>query len=331
MGMGMGFRSVPPTGLPHATLKPGQTRHLPTQLFSLRGPAPDGRVALPAKGERLTIGDIGQVNDDPWVRVALKRLAEDKAPPTVAQLVLWHVHNGLSWETIAQFSRGWANAEEMALARSFVRELRDAQGRELPRGESGKLYWELTTRKDENAPVAADLKTVLDGRSVLGLAAKKGVPARPEGPSLAVRIRLEGDEAFVRLDTPDLKAGGWSEGEKFVLKLKRGEEPLSAAEVADALAEKILTRLLDVRLIPGGKYRGKSVYKIRIENRSPLILNALVLAGTESGEAAGRPSLLAGLSLPPHKGLTVPTSTDVVERLGLKEGLRVLAVDLSGL
>nr|MBA3480357.1 VWA domain-containing protein [Pirellulales bacterium] len=37
-GGGGGMRSVPPTGLPHATLRPGQTRHLPTRLVSLAGP-----------------------------------------------------------------------------------------------------------------------------------------------------------------------------------------------------------------------------------------------------------------------------------------------------
>ena len=31
-GMGGGMRSVPPSSLPFAELKPGQTRHLPTRL-----------------------------------------------------------------------------------------------------------------------------------------------------------------------------------------------------------------------------------------------------------------------------------------------------------
>ena len=39
-GMGGGMRSVPPTDLPSALLKPGQTRHLPTRLVSLSPPDP---------------------------------------------------------------------------------------------------------------------------------------------------------------------------------------------------------------------------------------------------------------------------------------------------
>ena len=36
------MRSVPPTSLPFATLKPGQTRHLPTRLVSLSQPILSG-------------------------------------------------------------------------------------------------------------------------------------------------------------------------------------------------------------------------------------------------------------------------------------------------
>ena len=57
----MGFGSVPPTGRPSATLKPTQTRHLPTRVASLSAPNPDdpdSQVVMPAKGERLRLGDI---------------------------------------------------------------------------------------------------------------------------------------------------------------------------------------------------------------------------------------------------------------------------------
>ena len=44
---------------------------------------------------------------------------------------------------------------------------------------------------------------------------------------------------------------------------------------------------------------------------------------------------MAGISLPPKKSYTVPVTTEVVQRLGLKDGekshLRILAADLSGL
>ncbi len=40
---------------------------------------------------------------------------------------------------------------------------------------------------------------------------------------------------------------------------------------------------------------------------------------------------MSGLSIPPRKNMTVPASEDVVKLLGLKKGIRVMAVNLSGL
>ena len=61
-----------------------------------------------------------------------------------------------------------------------------------------------------------------------------------------------------------------------------------------------------------------------------MILNGLALAGSEI-KADTPPAILLGMSLPPLKSLTVPATAEVVARLKLKEGSRVVAVDLSGL
>jgi hypothetical protein len=95
-GMGGGFRSVPPTGLLETTLKPNQERHLPTSLVSLNGPDKDSQPLVPAKGEKLQISGIEQWTDDLRTRAALKRLAQAKAPQSVAQMVLWYVTAGAS-------------------------------------------------------------------------------------------------------------------------------------------------------------------------------------------------------------------------------------------
>ena len=56
---------------------------------------------LPLKGEKLSIGDIGQLSTDPRAAVALKRLSADKAPDAVATLVMWNV-GGMAWENVAE-------------------------------------------------------------------------------------------------------------------------------------------------------------------------------------------------------------------------------------
>ncbi|MEO6808938.1 MAG: hypothetical protein ABI353_07480, partial [Isosphaeraceae bacterium] len=91
-------------------------------------------------------------------------------------------------------------------------------------------------------------------------------------------------------------------------------------------------RLIHVQLTKekGKDKKGKDHYRIKIDNLSPLILDGVVLAGPKL-DADHMPTGLAGFSLPPHKSLSVPTGAEAVERLGLTEGVRVLAADLSGL
>jgi hypothetical protein len=59
-------------------------------------------------------------------------------------------------------------------------------------------------------------------------------------------------------------------------------------------------------------------------------LNGIALVGTTSSEDEV-PNVLTMISISPRKSLTVPMSEQVVRSLGLKKGVRVMALDLSGL
>ena len=120
-------------------LAPNQTRHLPTRLVSISAPDPEHGLRLPGEDEPLRIvGDISQVTNDARVQKALKRLAADKAPTSLSQLVMWNLSAGLDWATIAELSRSWSNRQELTLAKEFVERLDT-----LPMGESGRLYFEI--------------------------------------------------------------------------------------------------------------------------------------------------------------------------------------------
>jgi hypothetical protein len=345
--------SVPPTGLPFATLKPGQTRHLPTRVVSLSRPGMEGQVALPQKGEKLQIGDISQLNNDPRIQAALKRLAEDKAPETVAQLVMWKMVAGLDWEAIAQLSSRWANAHELALARQFVQQL-DEPGDALPSekpgsvNESGTLYFDVIAHNPEHKALATELRNLFADKIVLGLKAKSGVPDQPEGPAVACRVQLTGSGAktvaTVLVGINDAQGTSWVPMGKFTLPLTRREGgKLEATAMAQALGEGLMSRLVRAQLSKGPKVRVKvkdaegkekytniDTYQIRIDNASSMILNGLALTGLDKASAK-QPSVLVGFSLSPRKSMTVPASAEVVDRLGLKGGVRIVAVDLSSL
>ncbi len=329
-GMGGGFRSVPPTDLPDATLKPGQTRRLLTRVVSLNPPATDGGVLMPQAGEKLVIGDITQISIDPRIRKALCRLAADKAPETVAQLVLWNVAGRLDWGLIAQASGGWANPQELALARQFVERLDS-----LPEGESGQLFVEVAALEAGHEALAGEMSQLLGTRLILGLRAASGVPSKPSGPSVGCKVQLVGEgghpEALVRVAESDGHRE-WKTMGKFSLPvpLDSAGKPDMAA-FGDKLAEGILTRLVRVKLIKGRKsLEGLTTYTVQVDNASPLILNGVSMIGSLA-KPSEPPRYLLGVALPPQRSLQFPISPGTVEANGLKKGLHLVGLDLSAL
>jgi len=242
---------------------------------------------------------------------------------------MWRVSSKLDWESIARLSKGWANAHELSLARAFVDALDT-----LPEGESGALLVEIASADESNADLAAELGKFFDGQYVLGLPVKRVVPAKPEGPAVACRVQVTGTaekpEAQVQVAKSDGNATAWVAVGKFTLPVERKDEKLETAAFADALAEGILSRLVRAQLSKGPMVKGKPTYKIRVDNASPLVLNGLAVQGT-LGKTDESPKVLAGISIPPFKNMTVPATGEVVDQLGLRKGIRIIAADLSGL
>jgi len=327
-GMGGGMRSVLPTQLPSALLNPNQPRHLPTRLVSIGPPDPEAGLRLPQQGEPIKLGDIAQVNDNPLVQKALRRLQVDKAPTSLSQLVMWRVAAGLDWDTISQFSAKWANGHELTLAKEFVDHL-DA----LPEGETGRVLFQVDSADAASKPIASEVVKALNGNTFLGLVARVAeIPSRPEGPAVACRVKLNASEALVQVTSSDSAARNWVPFGKFTVPVVRGQEKFDVQRFADGLAEGILSRLVRAQVIKGNTARdkGKLIYQIRIENASPWILDGIAMLGTASKEGE-KPQVLQGLSISPRGILTVPMFEDVVRTLGLKKGIKLVALDLSGL
>ena len=149
-GMGGGMRSVPPTGLPHATLKPGQTRQPADpagQPDRPRTPTTDRRRHARQGREAPDRRHLASRPATPGSQTALKRLADDKAPETVAQLVMWNVASALDWDAIAELSKELGQRPRAdAWPASFVDQLDN-----LPEGETGSLLYEITRRRATTA------------------------------------------------------------------------------------------------------------------------------------------------------------------------------------
>jgi hypothetical protein len=258
-------------------------------------------------------------------------------------MVLWYVVAGADWDDIGRLSQGWGNADEIALAKQFVAGLGSP---EKPVGQSdpGVLYWEMKGEGAAARDLADGLRTFWAKYPVVGLAAKEKVPDHPGAPALACRMTVSDETVTVTLDRSHPSGSDWvslgtlrvalsdltpSEGDTAE---KSSKAPSPAARLADRVVEGALAKLVRVQLARGPKVKGKESFRVTIVNESPMILNGLALGGRAAETRDGAlPSVLSGLSVPPRKSLTVSASADMVERLQLKNGLRVVAADLSGL
>jgi hypothetical protein len=324
-GMGGGMRSVPATALPSALLKPGQSRNLPTRLVSLSRPDPEAGLILPEKGEPLQLGDVAETSNSPEVQKALRRLTAEMAPAPICQLVMWKLAAGLDWNTIAQMSQKWANRYELVLAMDFVEHLTA-----LPEGETGRILFEVEGTDEASATIADELQKTIRSKPVLGLLAEIGIPARPEGPAVACRVRVKDGEALVQVTSSDSQARRWVASGKFTIPTTQDKGRFDPVSFANSLSEGILNRLVRAQLSKGVKDKGKMHYSIRIDNASPLILNGLAAVGTTSSPDE-TPKVLLGICVSPRRSLTVPASEEAVKELGLKKGIKLTALNLSGL
>jgi hypothetical protein len=238
---------------------------------------------------------------------------------------MWRLVAGMEWESIADLSKKWANDYELALARDFVARLDS-----LTDGDTGRLRIELHGNDETTNAMAAEATEALKGKTVLGLPTEIGVPERPDGPSVACRVRLNASEAHVLVFGSGAAAATWGPMGKFSIPVASEKGKLDTARFVGALTEGILNRLVRAQLARGPRSKGKLTYQIRIDNASPLILNGLAAVGTQS-EDNKTPKFLSDICISPRKSLTVPASEEAVKALGLKKGIRLVALDLSGL
>jgi hypothetical protein len=238
---------------------------------------------------------------------------------------MWHLTAKLDWDELAAMSASWANRYELTLAKDFVEHLDGVAD-----GETGRILFEVDGTDAASERLAVELKTALRRKMVLGLVAEVGIPARPEGPAVAFRVRMTASDAQVLVSSSDAAARNWVALGKFKLPVVEDQGKFDIGRFADGLAEGTLNRLVRVQLSKGVKDKGKMHYQLHIENASPLVLNGLAALGTTS-KSDEAPKVLSGICLSPRRSMTVPASEEVVKALGLKKGIKLVALDLSGL
>ena len=193
-----------------------------------------------------------------------------------------------------------------------------------------RILFDVTGTDAATEAMAADLSRTLQNKMVLGLVADNGIPPRPISPAVACRVRLNESDATVQVFATDGPARKWVAFGKFNVPVKREKGKLDASHFCEEMSEGILNRLVRAQLSKGVKDKGKMHYDLRVDNASPLVLNGLAALGVASS-ADETPKVLVGICIAPRRSLTVPASEEVVKELGLKKGIRLVGLNLSGL
>ena len=252
-------------------------------------------------------------------------------------MVIWYVTSGADWDEVGRLSQGWGNASEIALARRFVANLGTEQKTSPQlKADPGLLFWEIKAEDAAQKELVDGVRELWTKNPVLGLTAREGVPEQPNAPALACRAEVTDTAINVKLSASHPSGTDWILIDRYQLKRSTVEpnpehspdKPSLTAEqmrqrravrLALAITEGMSERLVRVKLARGPRLHGKETFRIKIINDSPLILNGLAIDGAKAADDHA-PSIVAGLSLPPLKTLTVPASVDAVKRLGLKDG-----------
>ena len=98
--------------------------------------------------------------------------------------------------------------------------------------------------------MAAELSQALQGKTILGLVADTGIPARPHGPAIACRVKLKAAKPLVQVSavTRPPELGCVRQVQPPVAHV---QDKFDALRFADGMAEGILNRLVRAQVIKG--------------------------------------------------------------------------------
>ena len=168
---------------------------------------------------------------------------------------------------------------------------------------------------------------------VLGLMAEWGrsrrVPKGRRSPARSGRA----NEATVQVSSSDAARESWVNFRQVLAAGNAGKgESRRRRGLRMELAEGMLNRLVRAQMIKGSATKDKGKAGLSDPDRQRVAAGLEWTGGRGDGQQGRRNAEgFAMFSVSPRKSLTVPASEEVVRTLGLKKGIKVVALDLSGL
>jgi hypothetical protein len=316
-----GLQSVPATDDSNTrlvTAPVGETIKflLPSVCLNYGLPSPTGRNIL-------KLMDVDQYSADPRVRKALRSLATYGTCQGVAQAVMWHVCNDLSFEEMAQGPGKIVNLRELALASRFVAALDATRSGELidPASVTGSRIFVRVQGEGSLADEAKRLAGQLEGFRVLGLpleVVNSGDLPDAAGPALYLNVVLLsskiGETRARIVASACSEINSWLPLGKVAFHENSTASVLDGASFSRAIDRAVAAAFVTVK--PARRTLGSTTLKV--ENRLPFTVSGMVV---KAGSSSGSPSVpFEGIGVGPGRAALLPiqaATASLVERVVL--------------
>ncbi len=241
----------------------------------------------------------------------------------VAQAVMWHLCNDLTFEQMAEQSGKIINLSEIALAMRFVEALDESTAPDRL-ATSALVESRILVQVEGQGPLARDAKrlsTQLEGLRVLGLPIKvvDGESLPPcSAPAIGLRVILTDAkvaETRGRIVVSTLGQGNsWSALGHVAFRENSSISVVDGATLAQAMDRAIAGAFVSVK--PARRAVGSTTLKV--ENRLPFTVSNLVV---RAGNSSGAPSVpFEAVGVGPSRSALLPiqaASASIVEHVEL--------------
>lgn len=280
-------------------------------------------VASPTPRDTFHLVDVAEYTKNPRAQKALRSLATFGTSHGVAQAVMWHVCNDLSFEEMASQGGKIMNHQQIALAARFVEELDASSTGELldPASITQNRIFVQLLGEGSLGGEARRLNRQLDGVRLLGMPIRlvdsDQLPTTG-APALYLRVVLTdsktGETSGRITASASSLPNSWSPIGKTAFRETSSVSVLDGPGLARAIDRAIAATFVTVK--PARRTVGSTT--LRVENRLPFTVTGLTI---KAGSSAGSPPVaFDGVGVGPNRWVLLPlqaATASVVERVEL--------------
>jgi hypothetical protein len=314
-----GFQSIPPVppAVQGVGVEPGKSVD-----FTVPSVCLNFGIPTPTPKDQFRLMDVNDYSPDPRVRKALRTLSTIGTSQGVAQAVMWHVANGMTFDQMASQDVKPFNMFELATAARIVSAVDGSASSDivdLANLTQARLFLSID-HEGQMAKVAHRLRSELQGRKVLGLPVQvlldnENVQPLPSTLHFHLSLRQAAkNQVEARLTARYVRyTGDWGLIGNAAGKLEGTVNDVKADALAEAIDKVVASQFVTARIAR----RGPGTTTLEVKNRLPLTIANITFrtSKADNGTTVSVPAVGIG---PGHAGLApISAAMGFVDRVEL--------------